>query len=66
MDRNFPDPDVVNGPINAQTAQLDRLKRHMFGNPTYQGKSNSLGVEWSILSILADALLIDTEGTKTG
>ena len=53
-----------NGPIDAQTAQLDRAKRHMFGNPTYQGKSNSLDVEWSILSILADALLIDQRRHK--
>jgi hypothetical protein len=27
-------PDVVNGPMNAQTAQMDRSQRHMSGNPT--------------------------------
>jgi len=48
------------------SSHVNDSKRHMFGNPTYQGESNSLGIEWSISSILADALLIDQRRKKPG
>jgi len=62
-------PELALGMINCRSqtvhsSQVNHSKRHMSGNPTYEGKSHSLGIKWSISSILADALLVDPRREK--
>ena len=44
----------------AQTAQLDRSKRHMSGNPTYPASRISRALNGPILSILNELSQIET------